>query len=54
MGHLLDDRLDDGHHDHHHDDAHGRVGRLVHELAEMFGFGGHSHDAADQIEDALE
>src|SRR5690349_16804425 len=54
MGHLLDDRLDDGHHDHHHDDAHGRVGRLVHELAEMFGFGGHSHDAADQIDDALE
>ena len=54
MGHLLDHRLQHADHDHDHEDAHGRLGHLLHELAEMFGFGGHSHDAADQIDDALE
>lgn len=42
-------------HDHGHDHSHGHGGpwsRIRHGLSEMFG--GHSHDAADQIDDALE
>jgi cation diffusion facilitator family transporter len=38
------------HHDHDHDFS--VWGRLVHEVSEMFG--GHSHDAADQVDQALE
>jgi cation diffusion facilitator family transporter len=44
---------DHEHHDHHdHDHAAGWWGRLRHALSELTG--GHSHDAADQIDDALE
>jgi cation diffusion facilitator family transporter len=66
MSHLRDPRLDGDHdhdqHDHRHHDEHahhdhdhvagGRWGRLTHTLSEAFG--GHSHDTADQIDDALE
>ena len=43
-----------GHGDHAHDHDHPRswVGRIRHGLSEFVG--GHSHDAADQIDDALE
>lgn len=42
------------HHDHAHEHEHagGVLGRVRHGLSELFG--GHSHDAADQIDDALE
>src|SRR5215211_62656 len=42
------------HHDHaaHHNQQAGRLGRLRHGLSELVG--GHSHDASDQIDDALE
>ncbi|WP_082589205.1 cation diffusion facilitator family transporter [Nostocoides sp. Soil756] len=46
---------DHGHHhghDHHHDHAQGRAARWAHALSELFG--GHSHDAADRIDDAVE
>ena len=45
---------DDGdrHHAHDHDDPEGWWGRVVHEVSEFVG--GHSHDAAEQIDDALE
>ncbi|MDP9094363.1 MAG: cation diffusion facilitator family transporter [Actinomycetota bacterium] len=48
---------DHGPHEHHHDHDHdehssGVVARLRHGASELFG--GHSHDAADQIDDALE
>lgn len=39
-------------HRHDHDHPTGRVGRVRHALSELVG--GHSHDAADQIDDALE
>jgi cation diffusion facilitator family transporter len=41
-------------HDHgeHHDHQAGRLSRLRHGIAELLG--GHSHDASDQIDDALE
>src|SRR5215211_8368193 len=41
-------------HDHgeHHDHPAGRLSRLRHGFAELLG--GHSHDASDQIDDALE
>lgn len=43
----------DGHgHDHEHEHPTGWGGRLRHGLSELVG--GHSHDAADQIDDALE
>jgi cation diffusion facilitator family transporter len=52
--HDHDDHADGQHrHDHHaHTQAAGRWGRLRHGLSELVG--GHSHDAADQIDDALE
>jgi cation diffusion facilitator family transporter len=41
-------------HDHGHGHEHGsRWGRLLHPLAELFGLG-HSHDAADAVDEALE
>jgi cation diffusion facilitator family transporter len=48
----------DGHHDHHdHDHHHDHPttwwGRLTHATLELFG-AGHSHDAADQVDEALE
>jgi cation diffusion facilitator family transporter len=58
MSHLRDPQLHphsgDGEHDHNHDHDHatGGWGRLRHALSELVG--GHSHDAADQIDDALE
>ncbi len=62
MSHLLDHEpahleRPDGHGaDHHEHDneahAHGLAERLRHTVSELFG--GHSHDAADQIDDALE
>ncbi len=56
MGHLLDDRAGDPHAGEAdaHAVRHSWWGRLSHELAEMLGFGGHGHDAAEQIDDALE
>jgi cation diffusion facilitator family transporter len=55
MGHLLHDQHDtSGHaapHDHDHDHD-GWWGRLRHAVSEVLG--GHSHDTADQIDDALE
>jgi cation diffusion facilitator family transporter len=50
-------RTDAAPHEHRHDhDSHehhlGPVGKARHELSELFG--GHSHDAADQIDDALD
>lgn len=42
----------EGGHDHHHDHADGALARIRHGVSEAFG--GHSHDAADQIDDALE
>jgi Co/Zn/Cd efflux system component len=49
---------DDGHHghdhDHDHDHDHGPGWkRLLHPVAELFGVG-HSHDAADSVDEALE
>ena len=44
---------DDHDHDHDHDHAASGWARVGHELSEFFG-GGHSHDSADQIDDALE
>jgi cation diffusion facilitator family transporter len=56
MGHLLEDdhraAHPDDHHDHDHDHDGGVFSRLSHEVFEFFG--GHSHDAAEQIDDALE
>ena len=46
----------DHHHDHHHDHDHPHgsgLKRLLAPVAELFG-AGHSHDAADHIDDALE
>ena len=42
------------HDDHHHDDhhRHGWTGRIRHVVSHVFG--GHSHDAADQIDDVME
>src|SRR5215207_3311574 len=40
------------HHAEHHDHQAGRLGRLRHGFSELVG--GHSHDASDQIDDALE
>lgn len=65
MGHLLDQHggehahraVDDhhheheGHHDHDHDHGSGPLGRLTHLVSELVG--GHSHDAADQVDEAL-
>src|SRR5665213_1226926 len=54
MGHLLDAARPLTSEPEHHDDDHpdGWWGRVIHEVAEFVG--GHSHDAADQIDDALE
>ena len=60
MGHLLDSaspgRLEPEHHhdgdDGEHDHPEHWWGRLIHELSGVVG--GHSHDAAEQIDDALE
>ncbi len=41
----------DGHHEHNH--GHGLRHRVAHTLGHLLG-GGHSHDAADQVDDALE
>ena len=51
---VADHAQDDAHHhDHHeHGDESGWWGRLRHAVSEVVG--GHSHDAADQIDDALE
>jgi cation diffusion facilitator family transporter len=49
------DEHDHGHrHEHHHDhnETSGLLAKLAHALSEAVG--GHSHDAADQIDDALE
>ena len=43
---------DHQHDEHDHEHSHGRRGRLRHGLSELFG--GHSHDAADQVDRALE
>jgi Co/Zn/Cd efflux system component len=46
---------DDDHHEHPNDDHHnhgGWMARAAHEVSEFFG--GHSHAAAEQIDDALE
>src|SRR5215211_463464 len=40
------------HHAEHHDHQAGRLSRLRHGFSELVG--GHSHDASDQIDDALE
>lgn len=63
MGHLLDQHRSEGglhaedghdHHDHDHDHDHGSgpLARVTHLVSELFG--GHSHDSADQVDDALE
>lgn len=58
MSHLRerDDAGPEHHHDHDHDHEHEHptsgLGRLRHAVSELVG--GHSHDAADQIDDALE
>ncbi len=50
--HAHDHDQDHDHHDHGED---GLLGRLRHTVLELFGFSaGHSHDAADQVDDALE
>lgn len=54
MSHTHDPELGHDHHDHDHGHDHpaGGWARLRHGLSEMLG--GHSHDTADQIDDALE
>ncbi len=56
MSHLTHDHLPDNDHDHPHGHEHAhdasRWGRLRHGFSELVG--GHSHDTADQIDDALE
>ena len=62
MGHLLDQRhhehdaVGHGHGDHDHQNAHdhgsGLLGRLTHTVSELLG--GHSHDSAEQVDEALE
>ena len=54
MSHTHDPELGHDHHDHDHGHDHpaGGWARLRHGLAEMLG--GHSHDTADQSDDALE
>ncbi len=53
MGHLLDQqRHEHDHAPHDHDHGPGVRGWLTHVLSEMLG--GHSHDSADQVDDALE
>ncbi|HEV7205337.1 MAG TPA: cation diffusion facilitator family transporter [Jatrophihabitans sp.] len=47
-----DDHHGGHHHDHDHDHPSTGLGRLRHALSELVG--GHSHDTADQIDDALE
>ncbi len=58
MSHLLDRDHGTEHHDHDHHHEHppaGPAARLRHTVSEVFGFSaGHSHDAADQVDDALE
>src|ERR1700709_1897767 len=39
-------------HEHDHEHGEGRWAKVTHEVSEFLG--GHSHDAADQIDDALE
>ena len=39
-------------HDHEHEHEHSARGRIAHALSDLLG--GHSHDSADQIDDALE
>ncbi|NHN57107.1 cation transporter [Calidifontibacter sp. DB0510] len=43
---------DHDHHDHHEHDHGGPLARLRHVLGDLFG--GHSHDTADQVDEALE
>jgi len=61
MGHLRDHQHSERHesvarHDHnaqhHHDHEAGLLGRLSHAVADMVG--GHSHDSAEQVDEALE
>lgn len=58
MGHLLDQRHhgqdDEAHHHEHHAHHHvsGPLGRLTHAVSDMLG--GHSHDSAEQVDEALE
>ena len=59
MGHLLDQHHDhhpaaghhDEHHDHDHDHGSGVVARVRHFFSELLG--GHSHDSAEQVDEAL-
>jgi cation diffusion facilitator family transporter len=43
---------DDHDHEHEHDHDHSARGRIAHAVSDLLG--GHSHDSADQIDDALE
>jgi cation diffusion facilitator family transporter len=53
MSHLTRSRVHVQAHEGDHDHDHGRgLGRLWHEIGELFG--GHSHDAAEQVDAALE
>ena len=52
MSHKLRARPDHGHDEHDHEEAGGGRTRLKHAISDAFG--GHSHDAADQIDGALE
>jgi len=60
VGHLLDQqhhqhddagRGHDHHHHHPHDHGSGPWGRLTHTVSELLG--GHSHDSAEQVDEAL-
>lgn len=52
MAHLLHHDHDVDHEDHHHDHPTRWLPRVAHAFSEMVG--GHSHDAVEQIDDALE
>ncbi|MEU0315955.1 cation diffusion facilitator family transporter [Nocardioides sp. NPDC006273] len=53
MTHTLHDHSRDHAHDHSHDHAHmGRWAKVRHAVSDVFGT--HSHDAADQVDEALE
>ncbi len=47
-----DEHHDDGPHDHDHDHGASLWARVAHEVSEFLG--GHSHDSADQVDEALE
>jgi cation diffusion facilitator family transporter len=50
--HSHDTAHGDGHHGHEHDHGRSRSTRLRHAVSELIG--GHSHDAVDQVDEALE